>query len=254
MSRFNDMSNKSEISIICVYNRKEQFHEQLYASLLNQDIEYELIAIDNTENQFKSASQALNFGCTKANGDILIFSHQDIYLKRNDEIRRFAQAIENLEIGSIVGTQGVKEVSKKYYSNITAGEIFDKCCSEEYNEELYEVSCVDEGFFGMKKKTWANLMFNEELCDNWHLYCVEMCLHTRKNHGKVYVYPSQLHHFSMGTISLGYMRNLKKLCSVYKSDFKYIWTTCYKVRTSSWYINGLVFLWCLNRRIRGNLQ
>ena len=81
-----------------------------------------------------------------------------------------------------------------------------------------------------------------------------MCLWNRKNGGSVYVCPIQLHHFSMGIISLGYMKNLKLLCKVYRKDFKYIWTTCYKVKTNVIYINLLYFFWIVNRIVRGKLQ
>lgn len=240
----------SNISVICVYNNRVQFEKQLKSSLIDQDVDFELIAIDNTNHRFKSAAEALNYGSNVANGDIIIYSHQDIYLKRSNEIRLFADAISKSDIGTIIGTQGVKELSNKYYSNITAGNDYNSELMDDYAESLYEVSSVDEGFFGMRRETWSNLKFNENLCDNWHLYCVEMCLHTRKNGNKVFVYPLQLHHFSMGTISLGYMKNLKKLCYFYGNCFKYIWTTCYKVKTSKWYINGLVFIWYINRKIR----
>lgn len=245
---------KCRVSIICVFNNQNQFENQLKASLALQDIDYELVAIDNSDYKFKSAAEALNYGSNIAKGDIFVYSHQDIYLKRHNELKLFADAIEKCDVGTIVGTQGVREPKKVYFSNITSGTAFNKEINAEYMESLYEVSCVDEGFFGMKRDTWNSLKFNEELCDNWHLYCVEMCLHTRRNGNKVYVFPSQLHHFSMGKISLGYMKNLKKLCSVYRKDFKYIWTTCYKVRTNWIYINTLYFIWCLNRKLRGKLQ
>ena len=242
-----------KVSVICVYNNKSVFENQLLKSLKKQNMQYELIAIDNSNNKFSSAASALNYGAQEASGDVLIFSHQDIYLKRSNELEFIATIIYNQKCGDIVGTQGVREPSKVYYTNITAGKIYDQTIINNYEEQLYEVSCVDEGFFGMKKNTWEKLKFNEELCDNWHLYCVEMCLHTRKTGGNVYVWPAQLHHFSMGTITLGYMRNLKKLCGVYRKDFKYIWTTCYKVRTNYAYIQLLYLAWVVNRFIRGKL-
>ena len=72
-----------KISVICVFNNMDQFEKQLNKSLKQQDVDYELIAIDNSNNKFSSASQALNYGSEKAKGDILVFSHQDIFLKRN---------------------------------------------------------------------------------------------------------------------------------------------------------------------------
>lgn len=245
---------ENKVSVICVFNEKKAFEEQLYSSLKNQDIEYELIALDNSNNRFKSAAEALNYGSRCAHGKILVYAHQDIFLKGKDSLRLFCTAITNCQIGTVVGTQGVKEPSKKYYSNITAGNEYDNSIVWNYKNDFYEVSCVDEGFFGMKKETWEKLKFNEKLCDNWHLYCVEICLHARKLGNKVLVYPIQLHHFSMGTISLGYMKNLKLLCKEYHKDFKYIWTTCYKVRTNKIYINILFIIWCLNRKLRGKLH
>ena len=72
----------------------------------------------------------------------------------------------------------------------------------------------------------------------------------RKNGHKVFVCIIQLHHFSMGRITISYMDNLRKLCRVCRKDFKYIWTICYKVRTNALYINGLCLAWIINRIIR----
>ncbi len=240
-----------KISVISVYNDQKQFDLELKASLEQQDIEYELIAIDNTSQRFKSASAALNYGAREAQGDILVFSHQDISLKGKSALRSFAEAVEACEVGDIIGTQGVRERSKKIYSNITAGAEFDSTELRDYTEQLIEVACVDEGFFGMRRETFEEKEFDEAICNNWHLYCVERSLYARKNGHKVYVAPIQLHHYSYGRISISYMENLKELCKEYRNDFKYIWTTCYKVKTNPIYIKLLVSAWILNRKIRG---
>lgn len=241
-------------SIICVYNDRNAYEKMLCKSIENQDCEYELIGIDNSNGKFSCAAKALNYGASKANTDVLIFSHQDVYIKTNDAIRSFAKAIQELPVGCIIGTQGVREKKKIYYSNITYGSKFLPDLNHSLENRLYDVASVDEGFFGMKKATWRNHNFDEKLCDNWHLYCVETCLWNRNNNGRVYVYPIQLHHYSMGTITLGYMKNLKLLCKAYRKDFKYIWTTCYKVKTNVFYINMLYILWVFNRKIRGKLK
>lgn len=240
-----------KISLICVYNNKKQLKEQLLKSLRNQIGDIEKILLDSKQFGFESAAEALNYGAGIATGNILIFSHQDIYIKEQDGIERLAVAIAKVGIGDIVGTQGVKERSKVYYSNLTAGQVYNSSIVKDYDETLIEVGCVDEGLFGMKKETWEQHHFNEFLCDNWHLYAVEQALYARKNGHKIWVYPVQMHHFSFGTISLSYMNGLRNLCNVYRKDFKYIWTTCYKVRTAKWYINALVFIWTMNRKIRG---
>lgn len=243
-----------KISVICVYNNEQQLKDQLDASLKTQNLEYELIGINNIQNKFSSAAKALNYGASVSNGDILIFSHQDIFLKTATELEKLANVVSKYPTGTIIGTQGVREPSKLYYTNLTSGLKYNCDIINDFDDKLYEVSCVDEGLFGMKRETWEKHHFDEVLCDNWHLYCVEYCLYARKNGNKVYVWPSQIHHFSKGTISLGYMKNLRRLCDVYRNDFKYIWTTCYKVRTNKIYINLLVWIWTANRFIRGNLK
>ncbi len=239
------------VSVICVYNNEKQLKNQLFKSLENQSIDYEKIFLDSRKYNFKSAAEALNYGASISNGDILIFSHQDIYIKGTEELEKFTDAIFKCKVGTIIGTQGVIEKSKKYYSNLTAGKEFDERNCNDYKETLIKVSCFDEGFFGMKKKTWEQHRFDEILCDNWHLYAVEMCLYARKNKNDVLVLPIQIHHFSYGRINIEYMKGLYKICNAYKNDFKYVWTTCYKVRTNNLYIKALILIWIINRKIRG---
>lgn len=242
-----------KISIICVYNNKDSLQEQLLNSLHSQDTDYELILLDNRNHVFQSAADALNKGAKQAEGDILIFSHQDIYLKTKDGLRKLASLIDTYPVGTIVGTQGIREKSKVYYSNLTTGMNYNKELLHRFEEQPYQVSCVDEGLFGMQRKTWEQHPFDEKICDNWHLYCVEACLNARKNGHGVYALPIQIHHFSRGTISLSYMNNLKSLCKKYRKDFKYIWTTCYKVQTNIFYINCLYCMWVANRVARRRL-
>ncbi len=238
------------ISVICVYNNEEQLKTQLEYSLKFQTVELEFIRLDNRDGKYESAAKALNLGARIAKGDILIFSHQDIYLKTENEIEELARVIDQSLVGTIIGTQGVVENSKKYYSCLTAGDVYNGDLNFDFKKRLYEVACIDEGLFGMKKSTWEAHHFDELICNNWHLYAVEQCLYARSHSGKVYVYPSQIHHFSKGRISLEYMKNMRELCRKYRNSFKYIWTTCYKVRTSNLYINGLITIWYLNRVIR----
>lgn len=103
----------------------------------------------------------------------------------------------------------------------------------------------------MKKATFDNHPFDEKLCDNWHLYCVEMCLNARKMGSKVIVVPMQMHHFSKGTVTWEYMKCLKLLSQKYNVDFKYLWTTVYKVPANMIYINVLLCLWFLKHKMFG---
>jgi len=239
-----------KISVICVYNNHELLERQLKQSLDMQDVIFEFVSIDNTLSCFSSASSALNEGARRSTGDILIFSHQDIFLKTGDELRILAEVISDSNIGDIVGTQGVREKSTKYYANMTAGNSFNNVLLQDYNEKKIVVDCVDEGLFGMKRDTWENHHFDEKLCDGWHLYAVESCLWARSQGHNVYVCPIQVHHFSYGNITKSYMKGLIRMADKYRYKFRYIWTTCYKVSSSWIYIRVLYFIWTLNRKFR----
>lgn len=238
-----------EISLICLYNDKKKLEEQLLQSIRNNEIECELILIDNSKNTFSSAAKALNYGAAQATKNILIFSHQDVYIKQGEDINLLAKDIYDLPIGSIVGAFGAREREKEIISNSSIGETFSGRIVHNINT-LQEVSCVDEAFFGMKKETYEALKFNEELCFAWDLYAVEMCLHARSIGGKVFVHPIQLHHFSWGRITRNYMRCLFKLSKAYKKRYKYIWTTCYKVKNSRIILRMRYMMWYINRKIK----
>lgn len=244
------MENCTKISVICVYNNANQLETELLKSLKNQDVEYELVLVDNRNKQYPSAAKALNCGAVRANGEYLIFTHQDITLKEKNALRDFSDAIRYVGYGSLIGAAGAIEGDAENKSNFTEGDSIDYSYVHNCSGNLQEVSCIDEAFFGMTKETWQRHHFDEELCDNWHLYAVEASLYARKQGFSVFLKPVQIHHSSLGHISQAYMRTLKRLCKAYRRDFKRIWTTCYKVRTNPIYINTLITVWKLNRIIR----
>lgn len=238
------------ISIICVYNNKQQLEECLLRSLKSQDVEYELILVDGSCGKYKSCAEALNSGVKKSNGDILVFAHQDVFLKSKEGLKEFTRFIDNEQIGTIVGCAGAIEKERENKGNYTSGLVVDSSLLNQINDPI-QVSCIDECFFGMKRITYDTHHFNESICDNWHLYAVEQCLYHRMNGGIVYVFPLQIHHLSNGKISLKYMDSLVRMSEYYHKHFDYIWTTCYKVRCSPIYCSILRNVWLLNRIIKG---
>ena len=67
------------IPIVCVYNKELIFKENLLKGLENQSAKFERIKVDNTNNAFKSAAEALNYGGRQASGKYIMFVHQDIF-------------------------------------------------------------------------------------------------------------------------------------------------------------------------------
>ena len=240
-----------KISIICVYNNLESLNAQLLNAFnqFKRD-NYELILVDSVKLGFSCSSDALNYGASISTGNVLIFTHQDIYIKNEEDFFKFCLFISEEEIGTIVGAAGAIEKNKTNYTNYTTGKVLNLSFINIY-KNICEVACVDESFFGMRVETYDNHHFDNNLCDDWHLYAVEASLYARKNGKKVIVYPIQIHHYSNGTISIKYWIGLLKIADTYRKHFKYIWTTCYKVRSSKLYTRVLFALWYLHRKIIG---
>lgn len=239
------------ISIICVYNNKANLEEQLMKSL-NFFIEknFELVLVDNVKNQFNCSADALNYGAKRATGSVLIFSHQDIFIKNEKQFYDFCNFVEQCCFGTIVGAAGVVEKNKKIFGNYTTGLELISGEIKMINQPM-KVACVDECFFGMTKETYEKHCFDNVLCDNWHLYAVEISLFARESGSDVFVFPIEIHHYSNGTITKSYMKGLLRISDRYRKSFKYIWTCCYKVNSSWIYTRSLYIVWYLHRFIIG---
>lgn len=229
-----------KISVITVYNDRAKLESQLLASLKLQDIEYELIAIDNSADKYKSAASAYNAGGGYANSDLLVFTHQDITLKTPSELRKFAEYIEQFEVGDIIGAAGVKYGGENGCWNLTGGKEYISEIKEKISEPI-EAFSLDEVFIGMKKETFEMYHFNEKVCDNWHLYAVEICLHAIKEGHKNYIVPVQIHHFSWGNINSSFHKTMKNLLRQYHGYFKTIWTTCIIVSTNRLFLCPIIY-------------
>ena len=97
-----------------------------------------------------------------------------------------------------------------------------------YSEE-YLCDTVDECCFGMTREIFDQLCFNESVCDEWHLYAVEMCLRAKELTKFVGVCNPGIRHFSGENFDLNCMKKFKQLLIMYKHQ-GYICTTCKKCR------------------------
>ena len=97
------------ISIICVYNNERILRNCLLKSLSDQKTDFELITIDNTENRFRSAAAALNWGGKQTAGDYLMFVHQDVDLCSDSWFDDIEALLDSLPDLGIAGVAGVRE-------------------------------------------------------------------------------------------------------------------------------------------------
>ncbi len=227
------------ISVICVYNDLEIFKKFIVSSLGKQTAKYELIQIDNTKNEYKSAAEALNIGAMNAKGDYLMFVHQDIKLCSERWLEYVEQELNCTQMIGIVGVAGRSEKYTKTVSNLKHGNP-SKFAGEIRLKSIKEVQTVDECLFIIKKDVFEKYKFDEKICKGWHLYAVDLCLTLKKNGYGNYVLPYQVYHLSIGYVKmnriiiaiklgcfpLDYYKNLKDIIKKHKKDYSMIFTTC----------------------------
>lgn len=217
------------ISIICCYNNQKVLNNMLLKSLQNQDADYELILVDNTNNRFKSAAEALNDGAKKSSGDFLMFVHQDVEIYDKYFLKKFIDEIYDEE--QIFGIAGVKDNSG-VYTNIRHGK-GKKYAGKNQITNKEKVQTLDEVLIFIRKSTFEKLFFDEKTCDDWHLYGVDLCLKASSLGIDSYVLPANIYHLSTGKISKGYRETLIKLARKHSSNHKKIITTCSIIETSN---------------------
>ena len=225
-----------DLEIVCVYNDEKVFWEELINSLLKQETKYNvrINGIDNTQGKYLSMAEAYNSVLELLKGRWTIFLHQDIVFNSKDSLDGIVHELEKIDTDSIVGSAGVIRNTRK--TIVTEG-------------TPIEAETVDECFFGMTTERFKELKFNEQLCDNWHMYAAEICLHNKCLNGKVLIIKADITHLSPGVISKEYVKTLYKLIDFYKKlGVESIWTTCAKVDLKGPY-KVYILIWGLKHEV-----
>ena len=224
------MNNNNRVTIVCCYNNKAQYEKELLASVNMQNEKCDLLAIDNCTNRFNSCSKALNSVLSQIKTEYVIFSHQDIILSEDWFLSKFTDYMTEGNIGDIYGVAGTSLNDLGILTTIYEGREKNKI-GNKVLKNIQKCDTVDECFFGGKTKTFQNSPFNEEICDNWHLYAVEKCLNARIHGHSVYVCEIPLIHSSKGNCNHDFYRNFRTLCKFYSKYYSEIYTTCCHSKT-----------------------
>lgn len=205
----------SSLSIICVYNDRNVLEECLLAGLKEQNNQdYDLVLLDNRDKKYSSAAKALNHGASIALSDRLVFTHQDIRMLNPDTIDAI---ISFFDSGlKFFGSSGVRKFEAKMVSNVFTSNFDENFYANRLCRRITKpepVETLDECFVCIDKKTFYNLgRFDEVLCDNWHMYTVDLSLTANERKTGVYSVPLNLFHKSGGVISKQFIGNLKGVC------------------------------------------
>lgn len=212
-----------QCSILVISNNKEQYKIFEESLKTQKNVEYQLITIENYNNEYIGARQAFNEKISFAKYDILIFCHPDIIFLDENALQRIMKSISQLEDFGVAGSAGCKSGRKwEILSTMYHGE--NKVLCGTTVEKTIVVQCVDECFFVMKKNVVNSLKFTN--LSGWHLYAVEQCIRANLFNKQNYVIPANIWHFSDGkSLDPQYVKTLLKLKEKYSLDEEVLNTT-----------------------------
>lgn len=251
------------ISIISVINNEQRAKEYLLRALNRQNAKYQSLLIDNTSGVYKNAAQAYNYAGSKANGDYLIFVHQDVFFLFRGWLKEIEDYLSTLSDVGVAGLAGMVkprflnefELFSRYFllnkignyrlwfSLYGRGNLLQEIGGQpgpgRIISEPVPVQTVDELMLIVPAKVFETNKFDEKVCDNWHLYGVDFSLTVSKKGLKTYVLPSSAIHHSGGKIDSFYVQTLKKLIEKHEME-KIINTTCGLIPTKKEFMD---FFW-----------
>jgi len=154
-----------------------------------------------------------------------MFVHQDVDLSTNtllEEVEKMLDELPNLGIAGVAGKSKNKDgvITNIKHDNPPrfAGKI--------QIGKPTEVQTVDECLTIIPKSVFVKLQFDENACNDWHLYAVDYCLSVKRLGFDSYVIPIFIYHKSSGySMSEKYFVTLKKVLKKHKSYYNKIYTT-----------------------------
>jgi len=212
------------LTIVCVYNNYDLLNEWLLKGLKNQTIRYELILIDNTAGNYSSAAAAFNKNLSKVNGDYIMFVHQDVEISCETWLEDTEAILDGLDSIGVAGVAGKKAGHEKTITSIDNG--IPKRPAGTRVKQPTLVQTVDECLFIIPRKVYGNYKFDEQTCENWHLYCVDYCLSVLDQGLNVYVLPSYIYHRSCAnSMNESYYSTLRKVLKKHRSHHGKVYST-----------------------------
>lgn len=214
------------VSLITVYNNHDLLNQMVASSKKQKRVIVDYVLIDNTSGRFSSAAKALNYGISKAKGEVLVFLHQDIEFLDDCALKDIFEFAVN-HPKTLFGAAGVKSKisdTGEFFSSMYAGENKKqyKCCTAP--TECYT---LDECLIACHRSCMSKLKFDESVCDGWHLYGADLCLQAGLiPELNVMVIPMDyVWHKSNGNADKSYMITQNRLAQKYKKNYKIINTT-----------------------------
>jgi hypothetical protein len=178
------------ISVItcCRHPMPQSIQEKNIAKTVGAPCEY--LPIDGTGGQ--SSAAILNFGISRARGDIVVFIPEDVYFMKAGWggilERKFADP--SIAAVGVAGTQylqattpsltaaGRPFIKGRVVYHLQNGDFFAVVYSPEPGD--FEVVALDGAFIAVRKKHLAQAWFDEDTFDGEHFAELDLCMQLRK--------------------------------------------------------------------------
>lgn len=184
---------------------------------------------------YTNVPKAYNNAIKNAQGDILIFCHQDVYYPDTweDEFVASLEAVKSLDPNwGVLGAAGVRlkrrrfgfkqgfEMLGNFSTNVAGGfYVIDHFWPRQYPQEVHT---LDEFILVVKK---INAQFDEQVPNN-HFYGADLCLNCRMHGLKSYVISAYMHHDSvMNGVFSDFYESAAYMFAKYREELP-IATTC----------------------------
>lgn len=219
------------ISLVCVYNNQKTLRNVLLKSLANQIVEFELITLDNTDNRYKSAAEAFNYGGSKAKGKYIMFVHQDMWLGSDSWLEEAERVLASIPDLGIAGVAGQSENGKNWVERCrwSIEEFGDPWGGRKPVQKPEEVQTLDECLSIVPRSVFDKLEFDEKVFNGWDCYGADYCLSVRQLGLRAYVIPGFCYH---SCLRAGYhtwefkdlLKFHKRLYIKHRKNYKHIYT------------------------------
>lgn len=236
-----DLIFSKKYTFCTLMTRYEEYLEMVESAKLagfdSDDVEF--LFFDNKEsNQFDGYS-GINRALREAEGQYLIFCHQDILFKydRREVLDQRLQELECIDRNwGIAGNAGKNEngntyirISDPHFSDLRHGE-FPEC-----------VMSLDENFLIINRK--HNLSTTEFFLKGFHLYAIDLCQNARNLGLKSYVIDFHLYHKSPGKVDQSYfdVQDAYMDMQYFRKKSQFFWAMCSQFYVSNSHLKN-VFL------------
>ena len=207
---------------IIVCSRNKNLPKDFVDNILNTvGVVYEIISIDNSENQY-SIFSAYNIGFAKSKYPYICFVHEDVFFHTANWGEKVIAHLQNPNTG-IIGLAGagiVTRVPASWSSLLSLSENIiqsDRSGKKEteifrlplnYNKSVRSVILLDGVFMCMRRELMEKIRFDETL-NGFHGYDFDISIQsTVKGYVNNVIYDIVLEHFSRGKTDKLYYKNL----------------------------------------------